>query len=505
MKGPPSPRGEFDPQALQIEPLPELAGTAESLAAPYGLPFWYAYTGNLAIMMAISLLYRFSDYVKILGGTESDLGWIVGVGMVGSLVMRLAQGVCIVRIGARQVWFWSVAVFAIVCFTHRFVDTVHGPAVYVLHILFRCAVAGTFGASITYVSSRVPISRVAEVIGMLGTSGFLGMLGGTLIGDYGIFATDKIDRWHVDAMFDTAGFLGVISCVFAWLATRGEVRPQLRRQPPLLWLLRRYHPGVLLLVALAVGIGVNLPTNYLRPFTESLGIGGIMVFFWVYAPTAFITRFLTRRAPEQIGIRPMVLIGLTCLALSVVLYLVVSSTWHLVIPGLLAGFAHAFLFPSVTGGGSTAFPTRYRGIGVTVMLAMFDLGNLVGAPMAGMMLLGAEAMGLPPYPSMFLGIAGLLGLICLVYLANSRHHKGPGVQRTRKRKARHIKPRPVAINGAPPTNGAAATATADDAWPRNGESAADKGRNGRPSVTAEPPRSDEPRVSPKGHGEKCPQ
>jgi len=513
MQGPPSPRGEFDPQALQVEPLPELAGTAESLAAPYGLPFWYAYIGNMAIMMAIAVLYRYSDYVKVLGGNETDLGWIVGVGMVGSLVMRLAQGVCIVRIGARQVWFWSVVVFCVACFAHRLIETVHGPAVYVLQVIFRSAVAGMFGASITYVSTRVPISRVAEVIGMLGTSGFLGMLGGTLIGDYVVFGDSKIGREHVDAMFDAAGILGVISCVFAWLATRGEVRPVKRRQPPLFWLLRRYHSGVLMLVAVGVGIGINLPTAYLRPFTESLHIGGIMLFFWVYAPTAFITRFLTRRAPEEIGIRPMVIIGLACLALSVVLYLVVSSTWHLIIPGLLAGFAHAFLFPSVTGGGSTSFPARYRGIGVTVMLAMYDLGNLIGAPMAGMMLFGAEALGLPPYPSMFLGIAGMLVLICLTYFFNSRHHKGPGVHHEPRRKVRKIQPRlktaaapppgDGTLNGSPSTNGATPSTAAEEAWPRNGEPA-DKGRSARPTAAGEPPRGDDGRPATKTPGEKCP-
>lgn len=510
MKGPPSPRGELDPQALQIEPLPELAGMAESLGAPYGLPFWFAYIGNLAIMVAISLLYRYSDYVKVLGGTETDLGWIVGVGMVGSLVMRLAQGVCIIRIGARQVWFWSVAVFAAVCFAHRLVETVDGPAVYVLQIIFRSAVAGTFGASITYVSSRVPVSRVAEVIGMLGTSGFLGMLGGTLIGDYGIFGAGPIDRWHVDAMFDVAGLLGVIACVFSLLATRGEIRPQIRRQPPLLWLLRRYHPGVLLLVAVGVGIGVNLPTAYLRPFTETLGISGIMVFFWVYAPTAFITRFLTRRAPEQIGIRPMVMIGLSCLALSVVLYLVVSTTWHLVIPGLLAGFAHAFLFPSVTGGGSTSFPTRYRGLGVTVMLAMFDLGNLIGAPMAGMMLYGAEAAGLPPYPTMFLGIASLLALICTAYLLNSRHHKGPGLQRKRTRKRRTPAPRPI-----PQGVGTAVGDGALDMVPHNAshngaaesalsKTSADQAQNGHSREAGDPAHTDNGHDPARLQGEKCP-
>ncbi len=451
MKGTPPPSGNANPYASPPTPqLPDLAGTADSLTAPYGLPFWFTYLGNSALMAAISLLYRYSDYVKVLGGDDIDLGWIVGVGMVGSLLMRLGQGVCIVRIGARQVWFWSVLAFIVVCLAHRLVTTAHGPAIYLLQIGFRTSVAGAFGASITYVSSRVQVFRVAEVIGMLGTSGFIGMLAGTWAGKL-ILGTGPVERAHVDAMFDFAAWMGVLGCIFAWLATRGEVRPIRRRQPPLGWLLKRYHPGVLLLVAMAVGIGVSLPTAYLRPFTESLGIGGVMLFFWIYAPTAFLTRFLTRRAPERIGIRPMILLGLTALSLSVLLYLIVTTTWLLVIPALLAGFAHAFLFPSVTGGGSTCFPSRYRGIGVTVMLAMFDLGSLIGAPMAAMMLYSARKVGLPEYPSMFIGITALLTAIAVIYFFNSRHHRGPGLQRKPRRKKRTQRvaaARVAAANGA---------------------------------------------------------
>ncbi len=460
MKGHPPPSGDENLHVRHgTTQLPELAGTAESLAAPYGLPFWFAYLGNSALMLAISLLYRYSDYVKALGGDDIDVGLIVGVGMVGSLFMRLGQGVWIVRIGARQVWIWSGLAFIVVCFAHRLVPSANGPAIYVLQICFRTAVAGAFGASITYVSSRVEVYRVAEVIGMLGTSGFIGMLAGTWAGKI-ILGDGPISRADVDHMFDFAGIMGMVGCVFAWLATRGETRPVKRRQPPLIWLLRRYHPGVLLLVAMGVGIGVSLPTAYLRPFTESLGIGGVMLFFWIYAPAAFVTRFLTRRAPEQIGIRPMILLGLIALSLSVIFYLAVTTTWLLVIPALLAGFAHAFLFPSVTGGGSTCFPTRYRGIGVTVMLAMFDLGGLIGAPMAAVMLYSAKVAGLPQYPTMFVGMTAILTLIAIAYFFNSRHHRGPGLQRKPRRKQRAVRklasPAPMAApsteNGRKPTS-----------------------------------------------------
>ena len=40
----------------------------------------------------MALMYRYADFVLFLKGDEWNVGLIVGVGMVGSLVMRFFQG-----------------------------------------------------------------------------------------------------------------------------------------------------------------------------------------------------------------------------------------------------------------------------------------------------------------------------------------------------------------------------------------------------------------------------
>jgi MFS family permease len=414
------------PASASHERQTEQAPSEEPPDNPYGWPFVYSYLGNLALMVPISLLFRYADFVKVLGGSESDLGWIVGAGMVGSLLMRFAQGVGIDRFGAGRVWFWSALVFALTCLAHVRLSTVHSPVIYLVRIAFQTSIAGAFGASITYISNRVSVHRVPEIVGTLGTSGFIGMMGGTLLGDL-LCAGHRIQRWHVDRMFYIAAALGLAGAVFAWLATRGEVRGPLRRRSPLWYLLRRYHPGWLLMVAVTVGIGIGLPNVYLRPYTESLHIPGIMFFFWVYAPTAFVTRIAVRRLPEKIGARPMIFLGLGCLAASLLLYPLCVTWWLLVLPGVLVGVAHAFLFPSVTGWGSTAFPSRYRGTGVTLMLSMVDLGNLVGAPLAGMLLALAPVATLPPFPTMWVVMALLVALAGVAYAVATRSVAGSGL------------------------------------------------------------------------------
>lgn len=433
-------------------PLDEVDGSAQPESARrtrstpddngYGPPFWFAYVANSCLMMAISLLYRYSDFVSVMGGTELELGWITGIGMVGSLSMRVAQGVGIDRYGPRKVWLWSVAAFVVTCWAHLTVNTAHGPWIYVLQIAYCTAVAGAFGSSITYISSRVPVIRVAEVIGTLGTSGFVGMMLGSLLGD--IALGDKPGVAEAQRMFVIAGVLGALSLVAASFATRGFAAPTPRKQPDVLYLIRRYHPSWLLLVAVAVGMGVGLPGVYLRPYCETLGIGGIAVFFWMYAATAFATRLLTRRYPAKFGIRPMILLGLGSLAVSMLMYLLVYNTWGLIFPAIFGGIGHGFLFPSVTGGGSTAFPRRFRGLGVTLMLSMFDMGNLIGRPTAGTILNLAEVAGWPKYGIMFTVMALLPALIGITYACMTKGSPPPGSRRPpsqRPRKRRTSQPR----------------------------------------------------------------
>lgn len=396
------------------------AGVAERSTA-YGRPFWLAYAANTLIMVAVSLLFRYADFISLLGGTEYHLGWIVGVGMVGSLAMRLFLGVGIDNYGPRLVWHGSLILFAAACFGHLLVSTHTGPVIYLLRIVLCCSMAGIFGASMTYISGRAAPQRMAEMIGMLGTSGFVGMVIGTQLGDV-LLGTFTIIPEQTTMMFVVAGLLACESLLFAVLSTWGAVHVIHENRPPLLQVLRRYNPGLVFIVGIAMGIGLSLPGTFVRTYAAELDLPRIGAFFGVYAPTAIITRILTRRLPERIGTKPMILAGLAAMVVSQLLFLPVRAEWQFVLPGIGYGLSHAVLFPSVIAAGSQYFPTHHRGLATTVMLSTWDLGALVGSPLVGAIVHFSPRAGLPPYPTMFLSVAGLLSVVGLVFLVRGRPH-----------------------------------------------------------------------------------
>ncbi|MBX9788090.1 MAG: MFS transporter [Pirellulales bacterium] len=432
----------------------------------YGVDFWFAYAANMLLTTATALLFRYGDFVTSIGGTEFNLGWIVGVGMIGSLLMRAAQGVGIDVYGARQIWLLSNAGFTLSCLGHLAVGQVDGVAVYALRVLYQTSVAGFFGASITFVARRAPANRMAEVVGTLGTSGFMGMVLGSWLVDR-IFEFSAAAQ-RVDFMFATAAGLSAVSFVFGLLATRNYVRPPRRRQPPVLWLLRRYHPGMILLVSVAMGFGLSLPSTFVRPFTAYMNISGIAVFFTVYAGTGFVTRMSIRRFPERFGFAVMIHAGMAAMVASMLLFLVVSRPWQMALPATMLGVAHALMFPAVIAGGNTTMPLRYRGLGTTLLLAMFDLGAMCGAPTVGVLLRVAEALGWPKYTVTFVVVAALMAAIAVAYVISELR------QRPQRRKPEN---RPTQLSMNMPD-------AADDVLPQRGRLGASQNfGSGRPTGT----------------------
>lgn len=373
-----------EPKPSRAKPAPR---PRQPSATAYDRQFWLSYAANFFMVAAASLLFRYSDFVQQLGGREQQLGWIVGIGMVGSLSMRIFQGAGIDRYGPRIVWIASLIGFIASCLAHLFLTRVDGPAIYFWRIVYQTSIAGVYGASIAYVSARAPVERLAEVVGTLGTSGFLGMQCGTLLSD---FLASQAPLWSL--FCGSASFaLGALVCTMC--GARNAVRHPQHRRLPTWHVLRKYQPGPLLIVAVAMGFGLSLPTVFVRPFAATLDVSSISWFFSVYTVTAFGTRLSLRRMVDQYGTRTVALCGLGALIAGMLCFIPIARAWQFMLPAFLIGAAHAMLFPAATAGVSLAFPARYRGLATTLTMAMFDLGMLIGSPLAGGLLWVAEQIG----------------------------------------------------------------------------------------------------------------
>ncbi len=396
----------------------QLQRVAEDQGA-YDRVFWLAYLANGLVTVCNAMMFRYADFVEVLGGEEQQLGLIVGCGMVGSILVRFAQGVGIDHYGASRIWVYSMVGYTLSLVANLWLTSAFSPSIFLVRILMQSSLAGVFGASITFVSLRVPPQRMAEIIGTLGTSGFIGILIGPSIADW-LCGSGSPARADLQHLFQTAAGIAVVGTVATWFAARGEFRSARRPQPRLSNLLRRYTPWMTALVAAAMGAGFAIPFTFLRPFAAELHIERIGIYFGVYAVAAFIARVSTRQMFERYGNRRWIIAGITLLTVSYLLYIPATNMWTLALPGAVAGVAHALLFPAVMAAGTSAFPRRFLGVATSLMLAMFDFGTFIGAPIVGTFLHEAKQRGFPAYPCMFGGMAVVFAVISVAFWINSR-------------------------------------------------------------------------------------
>jgi MFS family permease len=391
--------------------------------------FWLGYASNIAFLIATSAQVRYSDFVlHHLDGTESQLGWITGLGMLGAIVGRFALGRTMDRIGPSSIWIGSVILYAIAVLGHLQLDAVDTWPIYAARTALALAIAGVMGALLTFVSLRSPPSRVPEAVGVLGSSGFIGLAIGPMVADGLMGAT--IDRSAIERLFIGSATAATAALVFAFAASfRADLRRrnQATRRSSGWRLTIRYQSALAAVAAVSMGVGISLPSVFLKPYLDETHVGHVRDFFLIYAITGFVARLTLKNIVAWWGYDRVIVRGLWLIALGLLLFLMLQTRWAVLLPAMVGGIGHSIAYPALVSASIATYPRRHRGLAMTVILAMIDVGSLTGFVLAGKVVTVARWMQWPPYPTMFSAIATAIGLTAITYaLCTGRNELAAG-------------------------------------------------------------------------------
>lgn len=390
--------------------------------------FVIAWIANLLIVTANVSTFIFANWVAGLSepGTgegaynEELTGRVIQYGLLASMASRLFLGQAIDRFGVRKVWLIN----SCLCLTGLliFASLTHVSAwLFAGRIIFAVGIAGMFTSSMFHIQLCVVPERRTEFIGLLGSSGFIGMILGSQLSDVlrWLANNDSPTTYRSIFLFAATMIVSYIVCVA--LATRNDRPPDpSKARPNLIVLMKRFWPGSVMLVAIAMGAVFSVPSIYLIRFMESEGYGGISLYWSTYAIAAFVFRLKTARLSSRIGRHKLILIGLAIQGMGLWAIVPINSGWQAVFPALLCGLGHAVLFPSIVSLGAGAFPPAYRGSGTNLTLGFFDCGIAIAAPLLG------QIIDLPQFDGkgfrpMF-AVAGTVPMIvAAIWLWRSRH------------------------------------------------------------------------------------
>lgn len=353
--------------------------------------FIFSYIANLTLVTANAATFIFADWVAWLaqhGDTgiryqEEMPGRIIQYGILAAITARIFLGQSIDRFGVRRVWLtMCLFSFSGMCIFASLREI--SAWLFVGRILFATGLGGMFTCGTFHIQSCVAEHRRTEFLALLGSSGFVGMILGPQMADFlRWFSEGNVDVFFPRVFTVAAVLLGTVGiCIL--LVTRGLQRPEKHAtRPSLLRLTYKYWPGLIVGVAMAMGLVFTIPSLFLVRFNQHENFGGISTYWTTYALVAFTFRLRTAALSQQVGRFRLIFFGLIAQGLGLWALIPVSAWWQLLVSALLCGFGHALLFPSIVSLGTQPFPQRYRGSGTNLTLGCFDLGAGLSAPLLG--------------------------------------------------------------------------------------------------------------------------
>ncbi len=353
----------------------------ESTDSIYNKTFWLCYIDNAALVTANVMTFRLANFVHFLKGSDRITGVIMAVGLCFAIFARLPLGHYIDQWGTRRTWIMSTLLFLVGSFGFMTVTELSW-FIYAVRVLYAIGIAGMFTSAIVFIQNQVPAERRTEIIGNLGSSGFLGMIIGSLFADLILYFIPESRNTFL-TLFGTVGVIGIFYLGIVIYLTRGTLHEKPHKSLSLLRLTVTYWPGMVLLVAMTMGVSMAVTGGFLASFVKENGLIGIGPFFFSYAISAFTFRMLTRHWSRTVGRHRMILCGLLGQAIGLFALSFIVSSWQLALPAVACGFGHALLFPAVVSLGSGTFPQQYRGLGTTLTLGFCELGCAIFAPILG--------------------------------------------------------------------------------------------------------------------------
>lgn len=409
----------------ESSPAIELVREREDETRLYDRNFLLAFTSQSCFVIANTLMAHYARWIEFLGGSLSQIGWVMGAGAAAGLLFRPWLAQFINRTGAKVTWALGYSLFSFSTIANCGLVEV-GPMLYVLRAATVLGAAIVFASSLTYISQIAPERRRTEAIGILGVGGFVGMLIGPLIGDL-FLGTEDRTRDNFVLLFVVAGCANIVPAVLLYFVRSPETNKSTQQSRSMrirdfVGTVRKFWPGTILLVNLGFGACMTVPFGFLASYIDEAplrisGMSELGYFFLIYALFGICFRVGLRRYPERFGPKRILVCGLVVMSLGMFSFSIVGAAnpMLLAVPALLCGVGHSLTFHTMTSLTIEPFPRELRGTGSALALMMLDLGMFAGAPVLGLI---GDNFG---YSALFCSV-GAFCLVCTgIYLIQSRN------------------------------------------------------------------------------------
>ncbi|MED1059012.1 MFS transporter [Bacillus mycoides] len=361
------------------------------------------------IMLTITALLLFSGFyllmptlpifIKQLGGSESQVGFIIGVFTISAVILRPIVGGLMDRYGRRVFIISGLLFFAI---TMYFYDWVTGVIfLVVLRILHGISWAIATTSIGTAVTDVIPQSRRGEGMGWYGLAMTLGMALGPILG-----------LWIVKSLsFHYLFLLCTALAIMAFILAFGTKIPAVQHtsKKPISFFEKTVLPVAIVTFFLSFTFGGI--TTFLPLFAANIQVNA-GTFFLVYAVTLTVIRPLAGKISDKHGEGIIIVPALFILIVALLVLAMTNGIVGLVITAILYGIGFGSAQPALQIVTLRLASPEKRGVANATFFTAFDLGIGLGAILLGFV---SQLMG---YQMIFIvcAVSGFISLLIFILL-----------------------------------------------------------------------------------------
>ncbi|WP_239651346.1 MFS transporter [Neosynechococcus sphagnicola] len=373
-----------------------------------GLFFW----SSLA-----SLLPTLPLYVQAIGGSNHDIGLVMGSFAIGLLLSRRWLGQMADRRGRKIVMLIGMAAVAIAPLGYLLIQFI--PLLMVVRAFHGLSIAAFAMAYAALVTDLAPDEHRGEIIGYMSLVNPVGVAFGPAMGGF-------LQEWlGYTPLFILSSGLGLLGWICTMqiqepriAAIESTLPPHPSTQSPeadQFWSLLlsprlRIPTLVMLLIGLAFGVLSTFVPLYIKESQVALNPG---LFYAAAAIASFGVRVLTGQASDHYGRGLFITMSLGFYTLAMSILSLATEAEMFLLAGVMEGMGSGILIPMVVALMSDRSFPHERGRVFSLCMGGFDLGLIIAGPALGFF---AEQIG---YRGLFQLAAGLSLLAVVTFLTQS--------------------------------------------------------------------------------------
>lgn len=317
------------------------------------------------------LLATLPIYLEKLGGSESEIGLIIGVFTISAVILRPFIGSLSDRQGRKKILLAGLLVFLVSMMLYNYTTDV--ISLLILRIFHGLGWGAVTTAATTLIADIAPPSRRGEAMGIFGMASNVAMAIGPALGFL------LLSSYDFPALFMACTLIAIISMLFAAPITERIV---VHTETPL-FSREALSPSILMFI---ISLTYGSLVSFLPIFAIKQGITNPGIFFSVLAVTLIFVRAMAGRLSDTKGRKFVIIPGMFLIILSLWVLSGAIALQDFLVSAFLYGLGFGSVHPALMALLVDKVDEKERGAAMGTFTAAFDLGIGTGSILLGLLL-----------------------------------------------------------------------------------------------------------------------